>query len=59
LLAFLLELAYGLLCWRVFRGGRALLAIIVGFNLANVSLFFPAVDGPEDSMAGRPFFLSP
>lgn len=55
--AFLFELAYGVLCWRVFRGGWALLAIIVGFNLANVSLFFPAIPGPEDAMAGRPLLL--
>ena len=57
LLAFLFELGYGVLCWRVFRGGWALLAIIVGFNLANLSLFFPAIPGPEDAMAGRPLLL--
>jgi hypothetical protein len=57
LLAFLFELGYGVLCWRVFRGGWALLAIIVGFNLANMSLFFPAIPGPEDAMAGRPMIL--
>jgi LexA-binding, inner membrane-associated putative hydrolase len=57
LLAFLFELGYGVLCWRVFRGGWALLAIIVGFNLASLSLFFPAIPGPEDAMAGRPLLL--
>jgi membrane-bound metal-dependent hydrolase YbcI (DUF457 family) len=57
LMAFLLELGYGLLCWRVFRGGRALLAVIVGFNLANLSLFFRAIPGPEEALAGRPFLL--
>jgi membrane-bound metal-dependent hydrolase YbcI (DUF457 family) len=57
LVAFLVELAYGILCWRVFRGGKALLAIIVVFNLANVSLFFPSIPGPEDAMAGRPLLL--
>jgi hypothetical protein len=56
--AFLLELSYGLLCWRVYRGGRALLAVIVGFNLANLSLFFAAVPGPERWLAGRPAFLT-
>jgi membrane-bound metal-dependent hydrolase YbcI (DUF457 family) len=56
-LAFLVELVYGLVCWRVFRGGRALLAIIIGFNLANVSQFFRAIPGPEDVMAGRPLLL--
>jgi hypothetical protein len=56
-LAFLVETAYGLACWWVFRGGRALLAVIVGFNLANVSEFFRAIPGPEDAMAGRPLLL--
>ena len=57
LAAFLLELGYGCVCWRVFRGTSALLALIVGFNLANVSLFFRAIPGPEDLMAGRPLLL--
>ncbi len=56
--AFALELLYGLLCWRLFRGGKALLAVIVGFNLANLSLFFPAVPGPEQLLAGRPILLT-
>lgn len=56
-LAFMLELGYGILCWRVFRGHRALLAIIVGFNLANLSLFFAAIPGPEEWLAGRPLAL--
>lgn len=54
LLAFLVELGYGIACWRAFRGGRALLAVIVGFNIANLSLFFRAIPGPEESLAGRP-----
>ena len=37
---FVVELAYGLACWWMFRGGRALLAIVVGFNVANISEFF-------------------
>ena len=56
-LAFLVELGYGIFCWRVFRGNRALLAIIVGFNLANLSLFFAAIPGPENWLAGRPLVL--
>jgi len=51
------ELAYGLLCWRIFHGGRALLAVVVGFNLANVSGFFRSIPGPEDALAGRPLTL--
>jgi hypothetical protein len=56
--AFLLEVSFGLLCWRVYRGGRALLAIIVGFNLANLSLFFPVVPGLEQFLAGKPLLLT-
>lgn len=56
--AFLLELGFGLLCWSIYRGGRALLAIIVAFNLANASLFFAAVPGPEQFLANRPAMLT-
>lgn len=55
--AFVLELGFGLLCWRMFRGGRALLAVIVGFNLANASLFFKSVPGAEHWMANRPTLI--
>jgi hypothetical protein len=53
-----LELGYGLLCWRIYRGGNALLAVVLGFNLANLSLFFPGIPGPEQWMAGRPVLLT-
>lgn len=52
-LAFVVELGFGVLCWWVYRGRLALLAVIVGFNLANLSLFFPAVPGLEGVLAGR------
>jgi membrane-bound metal-dependent hydrolase YbcI (DUF457 family) len=55
--AFFVELAYGLVCWWIFRGSRTLLAVIAGFNLANVSEFFRAIPGPEDAMAGHPLTL--
>lgn len=58
LAAFLLELGFGVLCWRVYRGGRALLLIIVGFNVTNLSLFFPGIPGPERWFAGRPILLT-
>ncbi len=54
MVAFFLELAYGVLCWRMFRGSRALLAVIVGFNVANVSFFSAALPGPEELLANRP-----
>ena len=56
-LAFLVELAYGLVCWWIFRGSRTLLAVLVGFNLANVSEFFRSIPGPEDALAGHPLTL--
>lgn len=56
-LAFVIELGFGVLCWWVYRGRQALLAVIVGFNLANLSLFFAAVPGPEVMLAGRSSLL--
>ena len=52
--AFVVEILYGVFCWWVYRGGRALLAIIVLFNIANLSLLSAAVPGPEEYLAGRP-----
>ncbi len=52
--AFLVELAYGVACWRIYRGGRGLLALVVLGNLANLSLFSAAIAGPEVFLAGRP-----
>jgi hypothetical protein len=56
-LAFLVELAYGLVCWWIFRGSRTLFAVVVSFNLVNVSEFFRSIPGPEDALAGRPLTL--
>lgn len=56
--AFALELVYGVLCWRIFRGGRALLVVIVGFNLANISMFSAAIPGPEQFLVNRPQLLT-
>jgi hypothetical protein len=56
-LAFALELGFGILCWWVFRGNRLLLALIVLFNIANLSLFFADVPGPDRSWPGGRCFL--
>ena len=56
-LAFVVELLYGVGCWWVYGGGRSLLLVIVGFNLANASLFFAAMPGPEGLLADRPVML--
>lgn len=55
--AFVVELAFGVACWRIYRGGRALLALIVVGNLANLSLLSVAVPGPEAVLAGRPLVI--
>ena len=55
--AFIVELLYGILCWRVYRGSRGLLALIVLANLANLSFFSASIPGPEQYLAGRPLLL--
>src|SRR3989442_12157940 len=52
--AFIVELAYGIFCWRVYQGNRGLLALIVIGNLANLSFLSPAIPGPESYLAGHP-----
>jgi hypothetical protein len=54
LLALVVETIYGIWCWWVFRGSKALLAIIVLFNLAALSFYTPAISGPEQFLAGHP-----
>ena len=54
---FALEIAYGVMCWRVYRGSRSLLAMIILGNLANVTLFSAAIPGPEQYLAGHPLML--
>ena len=54
---FALEMVYGVICWRVYRGSRALLAMIVIGNFANITLFSAAIPGPEQFLAGHPLIL--
>jgi membrane-bound metal-dependent hydrolase YbcI (DUF457 family) len=54
---FALEMAYGVMCWRVYRGSRWLLALVVLGNLANITLFSAAIAGPEQYMAGHPLMV--
>ena len=54
---FALEMAYGLVCWRVNRGSRYLLAMVVVGNLANVTLFSAAIPGPEQYLSGHPLMV--
>jgi Predicted membrane-bound metal-dependent hydrolase (DUF457). len=55
--AFVVELVYGVLCWRLYRGGRGLLALVVVGNVANLSLLSVGIDGPEVFLAGRPLVI--
>jgi hypothetical protein len=54
---FAVEMAYGVLCWWIFRGRASLLAAIVLGNLANLTMFSVALAGPEEYMAGRPLLI--
>jgi membrane-bound metal-dependent hydrolase YbcI (DUF457 family) len=54
---FALELVYGVVCWRVYRGSSPLLAMIVLGNLANITFFSAAIPGPERYLAGHPLML--
>jgi hypothetical protein len=56
-LPFAIELLYGVLCWWIYRGGRGLLAVVTLGNLANISLFFAAIPGPEEYLAGHPLVI--
>ncbi len=54
LLALVIETIYGVWCWWVFRGSKALLAVIVVFNLAALSFYSAAIPGPEHLLGGHP-----
>ena len=58
IVAFILEIGYGILCWWIYKGGWALFTTIVVFNLANISMFSPAVTGIEKHMANRPLLIT-
>jgi membrane-bound metal-dependent hydrolase YbcI (DUF457 family) len=58
ILAFLIELAFGVACWRIYRGSRWLLVAIVAFNVANLSMFIPQIVGIESRLAGQTTLLT-
>jgi hypothetical protein len=57
LAAFFVELAYGILCWRVYQGSRGLLTLIVIGNFANLSFLSSPIPGPESYLAGHPLLV--
>lgn len=58
LVGFALETAYGVWCWWYYGGSKKLLAVIVGFNLANITMFVPQVVGIEGLLAHRPTLIT-
>ena len=55
---FILEIGYGVLCWWIYGGSLTLLATILVFNAANLSMFVRSVPGIEGKMANRPFLIT-
>lgn len=53
---FVVELAFGIACWRLFRGTAGLLIAIVAFNLMNLPLMFPQ-PGAGAMLAAHPAVL--
>jgi hypothetical protein len=58
LAAFSFELGFGVWCWWYYGGTRALLAAIVLFNVANISMFAAAIPGPESWLAHQPALIT-
>jgi len=56
--AFVFEIIYGMFCWWVYGGSRALFWTILLFNVANASLFLKAISGPEKLLAHRPKWIT-
>jgi hypothetical protein len=57
-IAFAFETIYGVFCWWLYGGSKALFWIIVLFNLANASFFIKAIRGPEIFLAHRPIWIA-
>lgn len=56
-IGFVAETIYGIWCWWVYQGNRMLLAVIVLFNLANISFFTTSIVGPEYLLANHPLVI--
>jgi len=52
--ALVVETIFGVFCWKYYQGSRALLAVILLFNLGAISFYSADIPGPEAFMAGRP-----
>jgi membrane-bound metal-dependent hydrolase YbcI (DUF457 family) len=56
ILDFVVELAFCLMCWKLFGGSRALLIGIVTFNILNIPLMMPSA-GSLAPLVGHPMWL--
>jgi hypothetical protein len=52
--ALIAETIFGVLCWKYHQGSKALLAVILAFNIGAVSFYSAYIPGPEVFMSGRP-----
>ncbi len=56
--AFVFEIIYGIFCWWIYAGSKALFWTIVLFNAANAPLFLKAINGPERFLVHRPKWIT-
>ncbi len=54
ILAFAIEIAFGLAVWRFVKGGWGLLVMLVVFNAVAVTFYIPHLHGGETALAGQP-----
>src|SRR5262245_17406640 len=57
--AFIVEILYGVFCWWVYRGGRALLAVVVVFNIPTCRCFPWQCLDRKDTLPGDRCWWSP
>lgn len=58
MVALVVETLYGVWCWRRFQGSKALLAVILAFNVGALSFYSPDIPGPELFIAGHPLLFA-
>jgi hypothetical protein len=54
MVALFVETIFGVLCWKYHQGSKALLAVILVFNIGAISFYSADIPGPEVFMAERP-----
>ena len=54
MVALFVETIFGVLCWKYHQGSKALLAVILVFNIGAISFYSADIPGPEAFLAERP-----